>query len=85
MYLRAIFQVQAPGGAYIWRGDLTEDFLRYRFGGLIFGGPYFRNFTVARLRAKSETLVNILIVYSNKNHVMLNGDKNENGYVLFSL
>ena len=23
---------------YIWRGDLTEGFLRYRFGGLIFGG-----------------------------------------------
>ena len=35
-----------PGGAYIWRGDLTEGFLRYRFGGLIFGGAYFRNFTV---------------------------------------
>ena len=35
--LRAIFQVQAPpGGAYIWRGDLTESFWRYRFGGLIF-------------------------------------------------
>ena len=34
------------GGAYIWRGDLTEGFLRYRFGGLIFGGAYFRNFTV---------------------------------------
>ena len=33
-------------GAYIWRGDLTEGFLRYRFGGLIFGGVYFRNFTV---------------------------------------
>ena len=32
--LREIFQVQAPGG-YIWRGDLTEGFLRYRFGGLI--------------------------------------------------
>ena len=46
LYLRAIFQVQAPGGAYIWRGDLTEGFLRYRFGGLIFGGAYFRNFTV---------------------------------------
>ena len=29
-----------PGGAYIWRGDLTEAFLRYRFGGLIFGGAY---------------------------------------------
>ena len=34
LYLRAIFQVQAPGGAYIWRGDLTEGFLRYRFGGI---------------------------------------------------
>ena len=34
------------GGAYIWRGDLTECFLRYRFGGLLFGGAYFRNFTV---------------------------------------
>ena len=28
------------GGAYIWRGDLTEGFLRYEFGGLIFGGGY---------------------------------------------
>ena len=36
------FQEQAPpgGGAYIWRGDLTEGFLRYEFGGLIFGGAY---------------------------------------------
>ena len=41
-YLRAIFQVQAPVGAYIWRGDLTEAFLRYRFGGLIFGGANTR-------------------------------------------
>ena len=42
LYLRAIFQVQAPpgGGAYIGRGDLTEGFLRCRFGGLIFGGAY---------------------------------------------
>ena len=31
------FQVQAPKGAYFWRGDLTEDFLRYEFGG---GGAY---------------------------------------------
>ena len=42
------FQVQAPWGAYIWRGDLTEGFLRYEFGGLIFGGGYFRNFTVCK-------------------------------------
>ena len=32
------FQVQAPKGAYFWRGDLTEDFLRYEFGGG--GGAY---------------------------------------------
>ena len=36
LYLR----VQAPRGAYIWRGDLTERFLRYEFGGLIFEGAY---------------------------------------------
>ena len=40
------FQVQAPGGAYIRTGDLTEGFLRYEFGGLIHGGAYFRNFTI---------------------------------------
>ena len=34
------FQVQAPRGAYIRRGDLTEGFLRYDFGRLIFGGAY---------------------------------------------
>ena len=38
-----------PGGAYIWRGDLTEGFLRYEFGRLIFGGAYFRNLTVLLL------------------------------------
>ena len=34
------FQVKAPEGAYIWRGDLTEGFLRYEFRGLIFGEVY---------------------------------------------
>ena len=40
LYLRAIFQVQAARG--LWRGNLTEGFLRYQFGGLInlFGGAY---------------------------------------------
>ena len=28
------------GGAYIWRCDLTEGFLRNRIGGFIFGGAY---------------------------------------------
>ena len=41
------FPSTSPRGAYIWRGDLTEGFLRYRLGGLIFGGAYFRNFTVS--------------------------------------
>ena len=43
----ALFYSTSPRGAYIWRGDLTEGFLRYEFGGLIFGGDYFRNFTVS--------------------------------------
>ena len=41
----------------MWRGDLTEGFLRYGFGGLYLeglihgggGGAYFRNFTVYTL------------------------------------
>ena len=38
------FPITSPppprGGAYIWRGDLTEDFLCYGLGGLHLGGPY---------------------------------------------
>ena len=49
LYLRAISKYKPPRGAYIWRGNLTEGFLRYEFGGLIFGGAYFRNFTVSVL------------------------------------
>ena len=41
------FKVQPLGGAYIRKGDLTEGFLHYKFGGLIHGGAYFRNFTVS--------------------------------------
>ena len=40
------FPSTSPRLAYIWRDNLTEGFLRYRFVGLIFGGAYFRNFTV---------------------------------------
>ena len=52
------FQVQAPKGAYFWRGDLTEDFLRYEFGGgggglyfegVIHGRAHFQNFAVVML------------------------------------
>ena len=34
------FLSTSPWGAYICRGDLTEGFLRYRLGGLIFGWAY---------------------------------------------
>ena len=40
LYLRAISKYKPPGEAYIWRGDLTEVFLRYELRGLIFGGAY---------------------------------------------
>ena len=36
-YWRGISKYKPPGGAYIWRGDLTEGFLRWECGGLIFG------------------------------------------------
>ena len=36
------FQVQAPHGAYIGRGDVTAGFLHYEFVGPIFGGAYTR-------------------------------------------
>ena len=47
LYLRATSKYKPPWGAYIQRDDLREVFLRYEFGGLIFGGDYFRNFTVS--------------------------------------
>ena len=34
------FPSTSPPGAYIWRGELTEGFLRYEFGRLIFVGAY---------------------------------------------
>ena len=35
------FQLQAPGGSDIWKGDLTEGFLRCEFGGLYLEGLIF--------------------------------------------
>ena len=34
------FPSKSPREAYIWGGGLTEGFLHYWFGGLIFGGAY---------------------------------------------
>ena len=48
LYLRATFQVQSPGGLIlIWKGDLTEGFMRYRFGG---GGLYLEGLIFGILR-----------------------------------
>ena len=43
----ALFYFEVPG-ACVWRGDLSQGFLCYEFGGLIFEGAYFRNFMVFR-------------------------------------
>ena len=61
LYLRAISKYKPPGGgggAYIWRGDLKEGFLRYECGGLIFGGAYFWNFTVSLAICKGQVISN---------------------------
>ena len=75
--LEGKFQVQASQGAYIRRGDLTEDFLRYDFMGLINGMAYFRNFTLFGLSITRQTSDANDLVYA-KNHAtekpLLTGD-----------
>ena len=51
-----VFESNFP--STIWRGDLTKGFLRYQFGGVIFGGAYFRNFTYLLLAEFSVRTVN---------------------------
>ena len=60
------FQVQASRGAYIRRGDLTEGFCVTILGGLyleglIHGGAYFRNFTVAFSKDCTQRLLSVRI------------------------
>ena len=55
------FHVQAPRGAYIRRGDLTEGFWRYDFEGLTFGGAYCRNFTVVSSQSVKRLPSSILV------------------------
>ena len=56
------FQVQAPWRAYSRRGDLSEGFLRYDFGGLIHGGAYFQNFTVVLVTIKNMIYCRCLVL-----------------------
>ena len=46
------------GGAYIWRDDLTEGFLRYEFGGLIFGGAYTRRCLFLEFYGMTHDIIN---------------------------
>ena len=48
LYLKAIFQVQAPGGGLYLEGRFNRGFFALPVWGgrLIFGGAYFWNFTV---------------------------------------
>ena len=49
------FPSTSPRGAYIWRGYLTEGFLRYRFGGAyIWRGLYMEGLIFGILRYISE-------------------------------
>ena len=38
------FPSTSSQGAYVWRGDLTEGFLRYRIGGAYTGRGFFSEF-----------------------------------------
>ena len=45
LYLKAISKNKPPGGFYL-EGRFNGGFFALQVGGLIFGGAYFRNFTV---------------------------------------
>ena len=74
------FQSTSPPGACVWRGDLTEDFLRYKFGGLIFGVAYtwrglFSDFTVFqgvnKRKQLSDTNKNGRVCLISQNETMI--------------
>ena len=44
------FTSTSPRGAYIWRGDLAEDFSRYPFGAYIWRGLYMEGLIFRILR-----------------------------------
>ena len=70
LYFRAISKYKPPRGAYIWKGDLTEGFLCYEFGGLyleglLHGGVYFRNFTVLYEKYVSRNPSRIAVLHTS--------------------
>ena len=51
LYLRAISKYKPPGGLYL-EGKFNGGFLRYEFGGLIFGGAYTRRGLISECYGK---------------------------------
>ena len=73
LYLRQ-FPSISPRGSSIWRGDLTESFMRYEFGGLYLEGLIItwsgRIFGILRYFPAAITFVpNFSIVYLNKGFI----------------
>ena len=77
------FQVQAPRGAYIWRGNLTEGFLALQVWGayINFGGAYtwsglFSEFhgIPPHIPVLKVTQYTVLIISSNKEISPLGGN-----------
>ena len=66
------FPSTSPRGSYIWRGDLTEGFLRYWFGGIIFGGAYTWRGLFSEFYGISETLTG---QNTHGNHVNFSGTR----------
>ena len=66
------FSKYKPPEAYIWRGDLTETFLHYQFGGLIFGGAYTWRGLFSEFYGM---LINELILYKGKTKINWNKRK----------
>ena len=69
LYLRAISKYKPPGGLYLEGRFLTEGFLRYEFGGLIFGGAYtwrglFSEFYGISTTGNKVSLVNLFALLS---------------------
>ena len=69
------FSKYKPPGAYIWRGDSTEGFSRYRFGGLIFGEAFFGILRYFEKLLKSKTVQ--LVTYIVKDYVACDFTSND--------
>ena len=63
------FPGTSPRGTYIWRDDLTEDFLCYRLGGLIFGGActwrglFYKFYGITYTKCYSDRVLARVFVY----------------------